>query len=230
MGLRYRDDNKLLLPLVGARGRAVGYREVHCCCSDEGERAGRQPVNRQPRLTACPVIAAPSEAHGPLCHHPQTHRASHGEDWARNLPAPCGPRSCCCHLMQPCHWCCPRGYHLAFAGKRHRRCTHSSQSVKVRRSQHSVSLPALSASLQQTPPAPTACAWHCEWPRPSKRSKAGPVWRDQAPLQHTATPLPCPEHTNVWNTRSHRTARLSSPFHVCVPSWISVQQLRSCLP
>ena len=44
-----------MLSLLGARGLAVGYREVHCCCSDEGGRsARRQPVNRQPPTHSLP--------------------------------------------------------------------------------------------------------------------------------------------------------------------------------
>lgn len=38
-----RDGNKMLLPLVGARGLAVGYREFHCCCSDEENGAAAAP-------------------------------------------------------------------------------------------------------------------------------------------------------------------------------------------
>ena len=56
----------VLLPLLGARGLAVGYRKVHCCCSDEGGRMrGDSQLIGSPRLTAffpVPVIAAGARA------------------------------------------------------------------------------------------------------------------------------------------------------------------------
>jgi hypothetical protein len=99
-----RDGNGQLLSLLGARGLAGGHREVHCCCSDEedGSAESSQLIG-SPRLTAFPVIAA--AAHGPCCHHLQTHRAS----WAtlarlgQNLPSSHNRGSRCHGWEPPCH-------------------------------------------------------------------------------------------------------------------------------
>lgn len=66
------DDTVDETDLVQAPGRAVGSREVHFCCLDEGGRAGRQSgdTNRNPRTlprSAAPVQSLPGRALWPAC-------------------------------------------------------------------------------------------------------------------------------------------------------------------
>ena len=71
-------------------------------------------------------------------------------------------------------------------------------------------LPALSASLQQTLPAPAPTS-----DRVKQASRAGPAWCAPKPRCNTRPLLSQAMNTpQVWNTRSHCTARLSSPFPI----------------
>ncbi|KAH6618570.1 hypothetical protein C7974DRAFT_440889 [Boeremia exigua] len=189
-----RDGNRVLLSLLGARGLAVRYREVHCCCSDEGERKrGDSQLIGSPRLTAFPVIAA--AAHGPSCHHSQTHRAS----WAtlgENLPSSTHGLGSRCHdLRQPCHRSCRCVDRI---------CLHDEAlSLRLRRAVQALgetldarctSITAASgcpASVQRTLPAPAPAPAS---DRVQACQQAGLVWpvRVQASLQHTATPVSMP--------------------------------------
>lgn len=190
----------MLLSLLGARGLAVGYRKVHCCCSDEGGRMrGDSQLIGSPRLTAClprPVIAA-GKAHRPLATTFRLIAPSLGNAGSEFAIAT-EHRTAVNHTHRCRRHCSSR-----------RPCVLSQCSVVVdkNRGARSAVQPLgetraalhhrrFSLPCQRSEPA--CCSGHCPPLRPQvttskQASEAGAAWRcTQALLQHPATPFSMP--------------------------------------